>query len=111
MPIFASTCPPQLTGINDLERALRKLRETHDGVLCVTLGDRGAMALEGDRSITSRRSWCTPLDTTGAGDVFRGGFIYAAPRPADGRDSPLRQRRRRGELHAPGRARRHPRAR
>src|ERR1044071_4069825 len=48
IPIFAEHVPAQVTGINDPERALRKLRENHDGLLCVTLGDRGAIALDGD---------------------------------------------------------------
>jgi sugar/nucleoside kinase (ribokinase family) len=62
VPIFAEEMPSLLTGVSDVEGALRKLRRRHSGVLCVTLGERGAVALEGD--------------TTGAGDVFRGGYIY-----------------------------------
>ena len=41
--------PTHLTGINDTEGALRTLRRTLDNVLCVTLGEHGAMALDGDR--------------------------------------------------------------
>lgn len=75
-PIFAEEVPQSLTGIPDPEGALRELRRRHPGVLCVTLGERGAMALEGD---TLRYQPAFPVevrDTTGAGDVFRGGFIY-----------------------------------
>lgn len=77
IPIFAEHVPPQITGINDQERALRKLRERHEGLLCVTLGDRGAMALDGDRVHYVPAFHVDALDTTGAGDVFRAGFVYA----------------------------------
>ncbi len=75
--MFAQHVPPQLTGINDLEQALRQMRKTHDGVLCVTLGDQGAVALEGDTLYREPAFMVHAVDTTGAGDVFRGGFIYA----------------------------------
>jgi len=77
IPIFAEHVPPQVTGVNDPERALRKLRETHDGLLCMTLGDRGAMALDGDAVHYVPAFQVDALDTTGAGDVFRGAFIDA----------------------------------
>jgi sulfofructose kinase len=77
VPIFAEHVPPQLTGATDPERALRKLRERHDGLLCVTLGDRGALALDGDTVHYAPAFQINALDTTGAGDVFRAGFIYA----------------------------------
>src|SRR5262245_8010922 len=76
-PIFAEHVPPNLTGINDPERALRKLRESHDGLLCVTLGDRGALALDGDTPHLVPAFKVNALDTTGAGDVFRAAFIHA----------------------------------
>ena len=41
------------------------------------MGERGAMALEGDRFYHEPAFSVHALDTTGAGDVFRGGFIYA----------------------------------
>jgi sugar/nucleoside kinase (ribokinase family) len=76
-PIFAEHVPPHITGCNDPERALRKLRESHDGLLCVTLGDRGALALDGDTPHFVPAFKVNALDTTGAGDVFRAGFIHA----------------------------------
>jgi sulfofructose kinase len=42
----------------------------------VTLGHHGALALDGDRAIHVPAFRINPIDTTGAGDVFRGGFIY-----------------------------------
>src|SRR5262249_59514197 len=56
--------------------ALRAMRAEHDGLLIVTLGVRGAMALDGTRLVHVPAFAIEPLDTTGAGDVFRGGFIY-----------------------------------
>ncbi|MGH9200542.1 MAG: carbohydrate kinase family protein, partial [Vicinamibacterales bacterium] len=77
VPIFAEHVPPALTGEDDFERALRKLRRQHDGLLCVTLGPHGSMVLDGDRLHREPAFPVTAIDTTGAGDVFRGAFIYA----------------------------------
>jgi sugar/nucleoside kinase (ribokinase family) len=76
IPIFAEHVPLALTGRNDPESALRALRKRHEGLLCVTLGAHGALALDGDRAIYAPGFHITAVDTTGAGDVFRGGFIY-----------------------------------
>ncbi|HXH06550.1 MAG TPA: PfkB family carbohydrate kinase [Vicinamibacterales bacterium] len=76
VPIFAEHVPAALTGLSDPELALRKLRSRHPGLLCVTLGARGAMALDGDRLYYSPGFRVHAVDTTGAGDVFRGGFIH-----------------------------------
>ena len=76
IPIFAEHVPEHVTGIKDPERALRKLRAAHAGLLCVTLGARGALALDGDVPHYSPGFKVHAVDTTGAGDVFRGGFIY-----------------------------------
>jgi sugar/nucleoside kinase (ribokinase family) len=75
--IFAQHVPTHLSGLNDMEGALRKLRKTLDNVLVVTMGEHGAMALEGDRFYHEPAFKVHAVDTTGAGDVFRGGFIYA----------------------------------
>jgi sugar/nucleoside kinase (ribokinase family) len=77
VPIFAEHVLEPLTGERDFERALRWLRRRHAGMLCVTLGARGAMLLDGDRLYQEPAFPTTVVDTTGAGDVFRGGFIAA----------------------------------
>jgi sugar/nucleoside kinase (ribokinase family) len=77
IPIFAEHVPPQITGVNDPERALRKIRETHDGLLCVTLGEHGALVLDGDAAHHVPAFRVNAFDTTGAGDVFRAGFVHA----------------------------------
>lgn len=76
VPIFAEHVPELLTGVRDPERALRLMRDRHDGLLCVTLGEEGAMALAGDRIVYEPAFHVEAVDTTGAGDVFRGAFIY-----------------------------------
>ena len=77
IPIFAEHVLAQLTGEGDFERALRTLRRRHRGMLCVTLGARGAMLLDGDRLHHEPAFPVAVSDTTGAGDVFRGAFIAA----------------------------------
>jgi len=77
IPIFAEHVPTRVTGLNDQEEALRRLRKPHHRLLIVTLGEQGAMALDGDRIHYVPAFHVTATDTTGAGDVFRAGFIYA----------------------------------
>lgn len=75
VPIFAEDVPMALTGERSLEGALRALRRTHSGLLCVTLGVAGAMALDGDAIVRQPAFKVETVDTTGAGDVFRAGLI------------------------------------
>jgi sugar/nucleoside kinase (ribokinase family) len=75
-PIFNEALPRKLTGESDPERALRKLRRLNRGLLCMTLGEEGAVALEGDEFHISPAFAVEVIDSTGAGDVFRAGFIY-----------------------------------
>jgi sugar/nucleoside kinase (ribokinase family) len=85
-PILNEHLSAVLTGEDDPERALRKLRRLNPGLICMTLGERGAAALEGDRFHMSPAAAVSVVDNTGAGDVFRGAFIYAvlqAWAPAD----------------------------
>jgi sulfofructose kinase len=45
-------------------------------VLVVTMGEQGSSALEGDRFYHEPAFKVHAVDTTGAGDVFRAGFVY-----------------------------------
>ena len=76
VPIFAEHVPAQLTGETNVESALRALRLGHDGLLMVTLGERGSAALDGDRFYEVPAPHVKTVDTTGAGDVFRAAVIY-----------------------------------
>jgi sugar/nucleoside kinase (ribokinase family) len=69
--------PAAITGESDVEHALRALRRSHHGHLCVTLGAAGAAMLVGDEFIREPAPRVSAVDTTGAGDVFRAAFIYA----------------------------------
>jgi sugar/nucleoside kinase (ribokinase family) len=77
VPILSTHVPSALTGEQDLERALRALRIRDTQWICVTLGADGAMLLEGDRLHHAPAFAVNAVDTTGAGDVFRAGFIHA----------------------------------
>jgi sugar/nucleoside kinase (ribokinase family) len=76
-PVLAEHVPRALTGESDPERALRALRRQHDGVLCVTLGERGSMLLADGTLYEAPACRVNVVDTTGAGDVFRGALIYS----------------------------------
>ena len=77
VPIFAEHVPAALTGETDMLRALTALRRPHHSMLAVTLGARGAMLLEGEHVHHEPGVRVKTVDTTGAGDVFRGAFIHA----------------------------------
>lgn len=81
--MFAEHVLQDLTGDSDEERGLRALRQRHAGMLCVTLGARGAILLAGDRLYREPAPQVKAVDTTGAGDVFRGAFIRALLRGDD----------------------------
>ena len=76
-PIFEQQLPASITGERDPERALRKLRRLHDGVLVMTRAEEGSVALDGDVFHRAPAFNVKVVDGTGAGDVFRAGFIYA----------------------------------
>ena len=75
-PIFEQNLPARITGERDPERALRKLRPLNEGLLVMTRGDQGAVALGGDTFYVAPAFEVDAVDATGAGDVFRAGFIY-----------------------------------
>ena len=86
IPIFAEHVPTTLTGETDLPRALERLRKPHHTMLCVTLGARGALLQAGNDVIHEPGISVETVDTTGAGDIFRGAFISAllrGERPQD----------------------------
>jgi sugar/nucleoside kinase (ribokinase family) len=76
IPILAEHVPAALTGEPDVERAVRLLQQRRPGMLCVTLGAQGALLADRDRIYRDSGFSIGAVDTTGAGDVFRGAFIY-----------------------------------
>jgi ribokinase len=58
------------------EEALRKMRSLGAPVCTITLGDKGSITLTGDTVFHTPAFEMDIVDTTGAGDVFHGGYIY-----------------------------------
>ena len=74
--ITAQDFPTALTGHEDLGRALAMMaKEFPARVVCATLGEDGSLARCGGREIRTPAFQVDCVDTTGAGDVFRGGFV------------------------------------
>jgi sugar/nucleoside kinase (ribokinase family) len=89
IPIFAEHVLEALTGEKDFERGLRAVKAAHHDMVCVTLGARGAMMLSGERLYRVAGIPVDVVDSTGAGDVFRGAFIVSLLR-GDGPQDILR---------------------
>lgn len=74
--ITSSRFPTLYTGISDQKEAFLELQRQTHGFLCTTLGPSGAMAWVKGEIVYAGGFNVKTLDTTGAGDVFHGGFIY-----------------------------------
>ncbi len=74
--VTSSRFPALFTGISDPKRAFLELQKQTHGFLCTTLGHSGAMAWVNGEFFSAEGFKVNALDTTGAGDVFHGGFIY-----------------------------------
>ncbi len=74
--ITSSRFPTMVTGISDRKKALLELQKHTSGFLCSTLGGDGAIALVNGEFLHIEGLKVDAVDTTGAGDVFHGGFIY-----------------------------------
>jgi sulfofructose kinase len=84
--IAAEGFPEELTGYGSPGRALEALaREFNAPLVCVTLGAHGSLALCGGREIRTPAFRVDCIDTTGAGDAFRGGFAAGCLRAAAAR--------------------------
>lgn len=65
----------QYSGEEDLEKALLKLKTIGAPVTGLTMGDKGSLMLNEDGKILHCPAFTvTPIDTTGAGDVFHTAF-------------------------------------
>ncbi len=74
--VCAQEFPEAFTGRGDLEEALDEIRRAGPGCVVSTLGRDGAVCLSDRGPIRSRGFKVRCIDSTGAGDVFHGAFIY-----------------------------------
>ena len=82
--ITARDFPAALTGEGRPGAALRAIRDAYrPSLVCMTLGAEGSLALVGDVEVRTPAFRVPVVDTTGAGDVFRGGFIAGWLRAGD----------------------------
>ena len=83
--IAAQEFPSELTGYEEPGRAIEAIaREFSTPLVCVTLGEEGSLALCGGREVRTPAFAVDCVDSTGAGDAFRGGFAAGLLRFADG---------------------------
>jgi sugar/nucleoside kinase (ribokinase family) len=83
--IAAETFPMELTGYESPGRALAAMaREFPRSLVCVTLGSEGSLAYCAGREIRTPGFSVACIDSTGAGDAFRGGFAAGCLRAPDG---------------------------
>lgn len=74
--IAAQDFPSELTGYEETGRALEAMAAEYPTarVVCVTLGEGGSLALCDGRELRTPAFQVDCVDSTGAGDAFRGGF-------------------------------------
>ena len=83
--ITARAFPAAFTGHEDLGRALETIgREFAARLVCVTLGSEGSLAWCNGREIRTPAFPVDCVDSTGAGDAFRGGIAAACLLMPDG---------------------------
>jgi len=89
--IMAQEFPPALTGQEHMGRALEIIaRDFNAPFVCVTLGEGGSLAWCNGREIRTPAFAVDCVDSTGAGDAFRGAFAAACLRqPLDDIESVL----------------------
>jgi sugar/nucleoside kinase (ribokinase family) len=74
--VMAASFPAAFTGQMNRRKAMRQIAETSGAsIVCVTLGEKGCVALVGHEEIQMPAFTVDVVDTTGAGDLFRAGFI------------------------------------
>lgn len=74
--ITSHTFANQFTGENDIDKAIGKMHSMGPKIVGVTLGVEGCVMSWEDNIISKPAFKIKAVDTTGAGDVFHGAFIY-----------------------------------
>jgi|SRR6187402_257570 len=75
--IASADFPCRLMGEDDIEKALKAMHREYDCKLsAATLGHDGVLAWDGETMHYQAAYKVPVVDTTGAGDTFRAGFIY-----------------------------------
>jgi len=75
--IASETFPEPLVGPDvPVETALREIRKLGPSQVIITLGERGSIGLDRDGFRRQEAFQVGALDTTGAGDVYHGAYIY-----------------------------------
>jgi sulfofructose kinase len=74
--LVASEGLPAMLGSPDPRLALFTLRRYCPGLVCITLGERGCVALDESEAIRVPAFKVPVVDTTGCGDVFRGVLLW-----------------------------------
>jgi sulfofructose kinase len=76
--IVSRDFPSRLTAEPNLDQALRKMYHRYNAKLAAaTLGEEGVLAFDGTQLLHIPAFRVPVIDTTGAGDIFHAGFIYA----------------------------------
>ena len=79
--IASKNFPPRLTGETDLLKALPKIcRRFKCRMAGATLGKMGALLWNGEQFLLSPGFRVRTVDTTGAGDIFHGAFVFGLVR-------------------------------
>ncbi len=76
-PIVSLGFAEEFSSDGSPETALRELWGPRTRMAVVTRGERGSIALFEDRILETPAPRVLPVDTTGAGDVFRGAFAWS----------------------------------
>jgi sulfofructose kinase len=76
-PVTSQAFPEKLTGETDLLKSLpRILSQFKCRAVAATLGPLGVLAWDGNEFLLCPAFRIHAVDTTGAGDIFHGGFVY-----------------------------------
>ncbi len=75
--VASETFAGQISKGRGIEKALREIYSFGPSAAVVTLGERGCAALSAEGMIEVEGFRVDAVDTTGAGDVFHGAFIFA----------------------------------